>query len=228
MQEYLNLVPSQHRQRPRFMSTVQAVLAPLQALEALLEELRTAFDLDTATGRQLDAVGVRVGRTRYLHTPLQGVFFSWNEAGVGWGQGVWKGKYDAENGLTTLPDDIYRTLLKAKVAANAWNGTTPGAYEAWEMAFADTGSMIVLQDNQDMSMIVGIAGRIMNPVFEQLLLQQYVPLKPEGVRIQWYAVTPDGGPLFAWNCNSPALSGWADRSGNGGRWPRVLRPQVLQ
>ncbi|WP_027188679.1 DUF2612 domain-containing protein [Desulfovibrio cuneatus] len=226
MEEYLNLVPSQHRQRPRFMATVQAVLAPLHTVEALLEELRTAFDLDTATGRQLDAVGVRVGRTRYLHTPLEGVFFSWNEEGVGWGQGVWKGKYDAENGLTTLPDDVYRTLLKAKVAANAWNGTTPGAYEAWEVAFADTGSMIVLQDNQDMSMIVGIAGRIMNPVFEQLLLQQYVPLKPEGVRIQWYAVTPDGGPLFAWNCNSPALSGWADSSGNGGRWPRVLRPQA--
>ena len=145
---------------------------------------------------------------------------------MGWNEGVWKGRYDPENGLMSLPDDIYRMLLKAKVAANRWDGTTPGAYEAWEIAFADIGSIILIQDNQDMSMVVGIAGSVMNPVFEQLLLQQYVPLKPEGVRIAWYAVTPDGGPLFAWNCDSPALAGWSGEHTTGGRWPRKLTPMT--
>lgn len=221
IEEYLNLIPSQHRQKPRYMATVEALMRPLCGVDELLQELRTAFDLDTAIGRQLDAVGVRVGRTRHLHTPLEGVYFSWNTEGVGWNEGIWKGRYDPETGMISLPDDIYRMLLKAKVAANRWDGTTPGAYDAWEIAFADLGSIILIQDNQDMSMIVGIAGMRLNPVFEQLLLQGYVPLKPEGVRIKWYAVTPDGGPLFAWNCDSPALAGW-----NTGRWPNRLQATI--
>lgn len=224
MKSYLNLIPSQHRQKPRYMATVEALLRPADGVADLLEALRAAFDLDAAVGRQLDAVGVRVGRTRYLHAPLEGVYFSWNTEGVGWGQGIWRGPHDPASGLIALPDDIYRMLLKAKVAANRWDGTTPGAYDAWEIAFQDMGSIILIQDNQDMSMVVGIAGVPLNPVFEQLLLQGYVPLKPEGVRIRWYAVTPDGGPLFAWNCDSPALAGWSDAGKKGGRWPEKLVP----
>ena len=73
LDEYLDLIPSQHRQRPRYMATVEALLRPLCGVDELLQEMRTTFDLDTAIGRQLDAVGVRVGRTRHLRTPLTGV-----------------------------------------------------------------------------------------------------------------------------------------------------------
>ncbi|MCL1939527.1 MAG: DUF2612 domain-containing protein [Desulfovibrionaceae bacterium] len=226
--DYLKLIPSQHRNKPLYMATVEALLRPVDGIADALETLRTAFDLDTAVGRQLDAVGVRVGRTRHLHTPLTGVYFSWNTEDVGWNEGVWKGLHDPESGLLSLSDDIYRMLLKAKVAANRWDGTTPGAYEAWEVAFADLGSIIMIQDNQDMSMVIGVAGMPLNAVFEQLLLQQYIPLKPDGVRIKWYAITPDGGPLFAWNCDSPALAGWSDQNKKEGRWPNRLTPTNQQ
>ena len=225
MDYYLNLIPAQHRQKTKYIGTVTALLNPLCEVDTALQNLRTAFDLDTAVGKQLDAVGVRVGRTRHLNAPLEGVYFCWNTETVGWNEGVWKGKYDPEVGLISLPDDIYRMLLKAKVAANSWDGTTTGAYKAWEIAFADVGSTILIQDNQDMSIVVGIAGVPLNPVFEQLLLQNYVPLKPEGVRIAWYAITPDGGALFAWDCDSPALSGWTEGA-TGGRWPNELRANL--
>ena len=215
---YPGLVTSQHQQ-PRFTALVAVLTQPLVDAQALLATLPTAFDVDTAVGVQLDAVGLWAGITRVLRVPLSGVYFAWGAEGVGWAQGIWKGPYDPESGLTSLPDDVFRRLIKARIAANAWDGSIPGAYDVWESAFADTGSIIMIQDNQDMSMVVGIAGMRPDAVTQALLMGNYIPLKPEGVRVSWYAVTQDGGPLMAWGCQGDGLDGWG-----AGRWPTVLRP----
>lgn len=216
LKTYLDRIPSQHRQRPRYMAVVEALLRPLDETADLLERMRTAFDLDTAVGEQLDAVGVRVGRGRSIDLPLTDVYFSWGVEGQGWNQGLWKGPYDAASGLTRLPDDLYRMLLMAKVAANAWDGTIPHAYEIWETAFAGTSAIIFIQDHQDMSMTVGVSGSRLQFLFQELLLRGYVPLKPEGVRVTWVTVEVSG-PLFAWDIRSDALDGW-----NLASWPLTM------
>lgn len=223
MDAYLALVTSQHRHRPRFMAVTEALLAPLCAVDDLLQGLRRAFDLDQAVGVQLDQVGEWIGRSRRLRIPLTDVYFAWDTEGVGWEQGAWMGRYDPATGMVSLPDDVYRTLLRAKVAANSWDGTVPGAYAVWEAAFAATGSIILIQDNQDMSMAVGIAAVPPDAVTQQLLLQGYIPLKPEGVRVSYYAITPasdpDAAALFAWDCDSAGLAGWGR-----GNYPKILYP----
>ena len=139
---------------------------------------------------------------------------------------MWKGRYDPASGLSVLDDDNFRRLVKARIAANHWDGSVPEAYAVWRMAFPDTGSILVIQDNQDMSMSVGIAGIRPDAVFRALLTGNYIPLKPEGVRINWYAVTPADGKLFAWDCESDGLAGWSDAAGDGGRRPEYLAPAV--
>lgn len=216
---YLDRITSQHRTAPKYVAVVDAVTAPLVDMQALLEELRRAFDLDDAEGVQLDRVGEWVGRVRDLSTPLEGVYFAWNEPDVGWNEGAWRGLYDPDTGLTSLDDDTYRQLLRAKVAANNWDGSRDGAYEIWEAAFTGTGLIILIQDNGDMSIVVGVAGAAPSAVLKALLLRGYIPLKPAGVRVSYYAVTPGDGSLFAWNCDTPALAGW-----NTGAWPEILQP----
>lgn len=207
--EYLSLITSAHSDKPRFEATVAVGVSPFARVQEVLNSLVFEFDIDTATGVQLDVVGEWVGRSRRIDTPLVGVYFAWDDLdSTGWDSGVWKDIHDPESGLVDLPDDAYRLLLKSKVAANNWDGTIPQAYEVWTSAFG-TGTYLLIQDNQDMSMVVGIAGQPLSIVEQALLTKGYIPLKPEGVRIDYYAVAPAAGPLFAWDISeSSATAGW--------------------
>ena len=206
--EYLALITSEHRNKPKFVATVSASVSPFAKLQEVLRSLPKEFDIETAVGVQLDAVGVWIGRSRYVGEPISGVYMEWDgTAAVGWEGGVWKGPFDPSEGIVNLPDDSYRLLLKAKIAANNWDGTIPGAYAVWEQIF--TGSYIIMEDLQDMTMAIGVSGIPLSALDTELLERGYLPLKPAGVRIRDYAVVPAAGVLFSWDMEtSSAFAGW--------------------
>lgn len=211
--DYLALVTSEHSDRPKYMASLRAALEQIVPAVALLQAIEDSFDIDSAVGVQLDILGEWIGRSRIVNTPITGVYFSWGDTvATGWQSGVWKGQFDPVTGLTSLPDDSYRVLLKAKIAANHWDGSIPGAYDVWAAAF-DSSIQILIQDNQDMTMTTGIVGPPLSAVTRALLTGGYIPLKPEGVRVN-YKLSPDTGPLFAWGVdNGVTLAGWGT-----GRW----------
>lgn len=218
--EYLNLIASEHRGKPKFEATVSISVSPFAKIQDVLKSLPAAFDIDVAVGRQLDVVGEWIGRSRRIDTPLVGVYFEWDgAASVGWESGVWKGPFDPDSGLVDLPDDSYRTQLKTKIVANNWDGTVPQAYAIWKSAFG-TESALLIQDNQDMSMVIGVAGHPLDIVEQALLLNGYIPLKPAGVCVQYYAIAPAAGSLMAWDVTpNDALAGW-----DAGQWATELMP----
>lgn len=217
--EYLNLITSEHRGKEKFEATVVASVSPFSKLQFVMQKLPADFDIDQAVGLQLDAVGAWIGRSRRIDTPLVGVYFTWDDLeSNGWDSGIWKGAFDPDSGLVDLPDDAYRLLLKAKIASNKWDGTIPSAYKIWSDVFTD--SYLIIQDNQDMSMMVGIAGNPLSIVDQAMLINGYIPLKPEGVRIQYYAIAPASGSLFSFDTEeSLALAGW-----DSGQWAVELTP----
>jgi len=108
---------------------------------------QTIFDLDTAVGDQLDKTGEWIGLTRFIAEPLAQNWFSWGVPGAGWSQAEWKHAFaPAGSQLYRLDDMHYRTLLKARVAANVWDGTVPGAYRAWNTIFEPEGFQILIQN----------------------------------------------------------------------------------
>ena len=53
---YLNLIPSQYRLQPKFMKWLEDGIQKLQDSNSTAQEIISNFDLDTATGVQLDII----------------------------------------------------------------------------------------------------------------------------------------------------------------------------
>lgn len=215
--DYTGLVTSAHNQKPRFMATLAALAQPMVDLTALLESMPGKFDLDTAVGEQLDAVGRWVGISRNVPVTLNDVYFSLDIEGLGFDQGSWKGRFDPDTGLTRLDDETYRLVIRAKIGANHWDGTLESTRDILNTIFRG-GTYVFVQDNQDMTMTVGIAGIIPSAVFLALLSNGFIPLKPEGVRIRFTIVTShNGSPLFGMDVNNDLIAGF-----DTGAWGRPL------
>lgn len=209
LSDYLKLIPSRNASKPNFMQVVANTVQPYVDAQALLAGMEVVYDVDTAIGVQLDAVGKRVGISRIVQIPLPLAYFSWDTATVGWDQGVWKGEFDPTSGTASLDDYHYRILIRAKIASNQWNGTTDTAVAALEPIFVDTGSLIYIQDNFDMSMDVGVVGPLPTQTAWAMLTNGLLDLKPATVQIRSYTVVsvPDTA-LFGFDVENEYISGW--------------------
>jgi hypothetical protein len=208
---YLALIIPEHQGQPDFAATILLSVQPFVDAQNTLSALVSEFDVDTAVGVQLDAVGVRVGISRYVKTQLPNVYFSWDVTGLGWRQGVWKGPFDPTTGLTRLDDDVFRLLIYAKIAANSWDGTVAGAAAALANLFNNSetpGTLLFVQDNYDMTMTVAVSGELPPAVFLALLATGEIPLRPVGVGVNYVQTSVDNTPCFGWGMENEYVSGW--------------------
>lgn len=194
---YQSLVTSEHQSAPNYMAWLGAMIEPLTTIQSVIDNFVTNFDVDTAVGVQLDAVGQWVGVSRVLETPITGVFFQFDTDGLGFDQGIWQGPFEG-NEVTLLPDYMYRIVIKFKILANKWDGTIPTAYADFATVFTN-GEFVFIVDNQDMSMSIGLVGFDIGAFGAQVLQQGYFPFKPEGVLIRDYIIVPTGQKIFAFD-----------------------------
>ncbi len=106
------------------------------------------FDIDTAVGVQLDVVGEWVGRSRRVATPVTGIYFRGTPSGLAGTGGVWQGPYDPNDGFIDLSDEIYRLMLKVKVAINNWDGQNDSLPPILDTALAGSGIRMAIVDNR--------------------------------------------------------------------------------
>jgi hypothetical protein len=145
LEDFLALITAEHNQRDRFMRTVALSVQPYVDGINVANSLIGLFDLDTAVGQQLDMLGQWVGVTRYVTIDLE-LWFAFNKYNVGFDQGKWSNPYETTDETVALDDEHYRLLLRARIASNSWDGTIPGAYDAWGVLFEGTGYQILIQD----------------------------------------------------------------------------------
>lgn len=206
---YTSLITSEYNQQPNYMTTLQMTLQPIADNIAVMQSMPTLYDLDTAVGVQLDAVGAWVGVSRDISVPLTGVYFSLDTAGLGLDEGTWFSQFDPDSGLVVLPDEDYRTLIRARIARNQWDGSIPGAYAVWDALFAGQDIGILIQDLENMHMIMALTGSIPSAVTLALFRGGYLAMKPEAVHVDAYLTpsVPDT-PYFGFDVENSAISGF--------------------
>jgi hypothetical protein len=221
IQDYIDLITSRHADKPKFLATVSASVEGLVAAQNLMSGMSGSdFDLDDAEGVQLDQIGLWVGVGRSVKTPLAGVYFSFDIVGLGFDQGVWQGPFDPDSGVIVLDDSTYRLVLRAKIASNNWDGTMEGTRAVLEIIIPpSSGTFIFVEDNQDMTMTVGVAGLPLTPIQSALLTGGYISVKPQTVRIKYYATPSVPGPLFGFDVSNSNIAGF-----DVGNWASIIAP----
>lgn len=183
--DYLALVTPQHADKPKFMATLGLVAGCFVDQFNVTSDMVKAFDLDQASGVQLDAVGLWVGLSRAIRVPIGNVYFAWDTLGVGWDQGVWKRTSDPDTGITLLDDHSYRLLIRARIGANHWDGSNEDSVGILNGIFSPEGLMPKLTDNQDMSMTISLAGGQLSALSKALIDGGYIPVRPCGVLVNY-------------------------------------------
>jgi uncharacterized protein DUF2612 len=221
-QTYLDLITNEHEGQPNFTATVSLSVQPFVDEQNVLLAMPGEYDLDVAAGAQLDAVGLWVGVSRFVSTPLANVYFTWGSASLGWGLGTWKGPYDPSTGLVELDDSTYRLLITTRIAANEWDGTVAGAAAALATLFNETttpGTLLFIEDNFNMTMTFAVAGQLPPAVFLALLANGEIPLVPVGVSANYVVTSESGSPCFGWGESNEYVAGWGT-----GAWAGPIVP----
>lgn len=204
--EYLDLITAEHADKVKFNALVSAFTQPFVDGLNVLASLPGKFDVDFAAGQQLDFVAQWIGFSRQLLEPISGVYFALDTAGVGFDEGVWFDPFDPTEGVVLLDDGTFRIMLYAKIAANKWNGSLEDAERILAQVFVGfPNTHVFIQDNQDMSITIGVTGTLPSALFQALLEQGYFTVKPEGVRIAAVDIGP--GPFFGFDNENYNVSG---------------------
>lgn len=226
MSKYTELITNYHATKPKFFDHINLSTRPLIDITTATRGLVSAFDIDTAVGVQLDILGLWIGRSRIVSQPISGVYFSLDIDGLGFDQGVWQGPYDPDSGYTTLSDETYRIILKAKITINNWDGRNDSLPPILDAALEGSGLKMQIVDNQDMTISIWVFPEtdISNVSLELIaaIRQGYLTVKAAGVwggSIEIPAVeTPsEGNRFFGFDMDNEYIAGFDD-----GAWGELL------
>jgi Protein of unknown function (DUF2612) len=204
--EYTQLITSAHREQPKFIATVSLVTSAVASVTSALLAMPQQFSVDTAVGAQLDVVGLWVGMSRSVYTPVSDPYFSWDTATRGWDEGYWTPPYAPTEGVTKMDDATYRAALRLRIIANHWAGRQELFTGIPIRLEHDTDDNVIFaQDHFDMSVTFFVVGPAVSPVLKAVILQPGVLPKPMGVRIRSIIFTP--APVFGLDFATHTISG---------------------
>lgn len=184
MTTYTDLLTPQYRDRPKMSASVQAATDPFLQISQAANNLKAQFSLDTATGAQLDVLGLWIGCSRRVAVAINS-FFSFNTPGLGFNQGVWQGPFTPTTGEVLLSDTDYRRLLQTIAMANSWDGTLESLQPIYAHLLPN--HTVKVRDNFNLSTTIVVTGAVLTPIENAMLTTGRMALvRPAAIRIANY------------------------------------------
>ena len=175
---YTGLLTSEYQSSPKLLAWLSAPLGILDDVGTCLKSFDANFNLDTATGAQLDILGVLIGANRLV--PFQ-----------------------PSGGVPPLLDDApYRIYLKARIAQNQWSGTIDSLQGIWQTLFP--GGRIVIVDGQNMTVTIILAGAFTS-ILQDLITNGLIVPRPQAVLYNYTFTTL---PAFGFDSDNSLIAGF--------------------
>jgi hypothetical protein len=158
-----------------------------QYLEGPLDQVYGSYDVDTVTGEMLDIIGRIVGvRRPILRAAELDVFgYAGNDSYTNYNVSPYIG--DGEAVDAPLNNDLYRKLVKAKIARNISDGTADSIIQLVEIIIGVKVTALIC--NGDKSFDIGIASPLDNTTMYLVENFDLIP-RPQGTRIGEIFILP--------------------------------------
>lgn len=136
VKDYLGLLPNQHRDQPNFSYLIEATLAPLIDCMGCMDELNGYFDLDHATGDQLQIIADWVGAINAIPNAIPIPFFGFDQQvqSLPYSEtddrdfgGYWRDSGVADYTAQSMDIELFRKVIKAKILLNTSDCTPDSA-----------------------------------------------------------------------------------------------------
>lgn len=149
-------------------------------LEGALDKVYGSYDVDTVSGEMLDVIGRIVGVARpILRAAGLDVFgYAGNDSYTNYNIAPYIG--DGEAIDAPLNNDLYRKLIKAKIARNISDGTADSIIQLLEIIIGV--KVTALVSNGDKSFDIGVASELDNTTLYLIENFDIIP-RPQGTRI---------------------------------------------
>lgn len=156
-------------------------------LEGALDQVYGSYDVDTVSGEMLDVIGRIVGVARPILRDSEFDVFGYagNDSYTNYNIAPYIG--DGEVIDAPLNNDLYRKLIKAKIARNISDGTADSIIQLLEIIIGV--KVTALVSNGDKSFDIGVASELDNTTLYLIENFDIIP-RPQGTRIGEIFVLP--------------------------------------
>jgi len=202
----MDTLVSQYKESPTLISFFNALLSELEALEIAYNDVQTLRYLSTATGAQLDVIGVLLGINRTIVDGIVALFFGFdpeatalsfgdlNDPAIG---GRYRSADEGEGSIRFLTDEEFRIYITGRISTNVSRCTGNDIIRATQFFFnvLDGTTPIVSVQDRDMEFFVFIE-RILSPTEDALLRQ--LNLIPKAIGVRMAIINYDINNVPAW------------------------------
>ena len=139
---YTSISSRRNYEKDNYLYLLSSILHPSVETMQLFDSFNNVFELDNASGEQLDLIGSLIGLSRLLN-------------------------YVPSSGDRVMDDDEYKLALKLQIAQNTWDGSLGSLKGIYEQILGDSMTIVYI-DNQNMTVTIDVYGDVQTRQTEML------------------------------------------------------------